>query len=84
MHINTICYLGPNKWYDAGDERFHPDNIIWAGRQTTHIAIIDHLSNSTWGTNVNVLMWGPLAEAKTIYTGDTLRINLGGLDVSVA
>ncbi|MFR5704035.1 MAG: aryl-sulfate sulfotransferase [Eubacterium ramulus] len=26
---STACpYLGENKWYDAGDERFHPDNII--------------------------------------------------------
>lgn len=27
-YFNNINYLGPNKWYDAGDERFHPDNII--------------------------------------------------------
>jgi len=26
--INTASWLGPNKWYDAGDERFNPDNII--------------------------------------------------------
>ncbi len=25
---NTAAWLGPNKWYDSGDERFHPDNII--------------------------------------------------------
>jgi hypothetical protein len=41
MHINSMSLLGPNKWYDAGDERFHPDNIIWDGRQTNIIAIID-------------------------------------------
>ena len=41
VHMNSISYLGPNRWYDAGDERFHPDNIIWDGRQTNHIAIID-------------------------------------------
>jgi len=41
VHTNSISYLGPNKWYDMGDERFHPDNIIWDGRQTNHIAIID-------------------------------------------
>ena len=40
-HINSMSYLGPNKWYDAGDERFHPDNIIWDGRETNIIAIID-------------------------------------------
>lgn len=26
--INTASYLGPNKWYDKGDKRFHPENII--------------------------------------------------------
>ncbi|MBN2239171.1 MAG: aryl-sulfate sulfotransferase [Dehalococcoidales bacterium] len=40
-HINSMSTLGPNRWYDAGDERFHPDNIIWDGRQTNIIAIID-------------------------------------------
>lgn len=40
-HINSMSTLGPNKWYDAGDERFHPDNIIWDGRQTNIIAIIE-------------------------------------------
>ncbi|KJS88136.1 MAG: thioredoxin [Peptococcaceae bacterium BICA1-8] len=41
MHINSMSLLGPNKWYDAGDKRFHPDNIIWDGRETNIIAIID-------------------------------------------
>ncbi len=40
MHINSMSYLGPNKWYDSGDERFHPDNIIWDSRQSNIIAII--------------------------------------------
>jgi hypothetical protein len=40
MHINSMSVLGPNKWYDAGDERFHPDNIIWDGREANIIAII--------------------------------------------
>lgn len=41
MHINAMSYLGPNKWFDAGDERFHPDNIIWSGRQTNIIGVTD-------------------------------------------
>ncbi|WP_031513797.1 aryl-sulfate sulfotransferase [Desulfofalx alkaliphila] len=40
MHINSMSVLGPNKWYDAGDERFHPDNIIWDSRETNIVAII--------------------------------------------
>jgi hypothetical protein len=41
MHTNSMSTLGPNHWHDAGDERFHPDNIIMDGRQTNIIAIID-------------------------------------------
>jgi hypothetical protein len=41
MHINSLSFLGPNQWYDAGDERFRPDNIIWCARETDITAIID-------------------------------------------
>jgi hypothetical protein len=41
MHMNSVSVLGPNRWYDGGDSRFHPDNIICDGRQTNVIAIID-------------------------------------------
>lgn len=41
MHINSVSVIGPNKFYDQGDERFHPDNVIWDGRETNIIAIID-------------------------------------------
>jgi hypothetical protein len=44
MHSNSMALLGPNKWYDEGDERFHPDNVIWDGRQTNVIAIVDKKS----------------------------------------
>lgn len=40
MHMNSMSTLGPNRWFDAGDERFHPDNIIFCGRMTNIIAII--------------------------------------------
>ncbi len=40
MHINSMSTLGPNRFYNAGDERFHPDNIIWSGRQANFMAVI--------------------------------------------
>jgi len=46
-HINSMSLLGPNKWYDAGDKRFHPDNIIWDGRQTNIIAITEKETGKT-------------------------------------
>ena len=42
LHVNSISYLGPNKWYDQGDERFKPNNIIWDAREANIMAIIDH------------------------------------------
>ena len=40
MHINSMSVLGPNHWYEEGDERFHPDNIIWDAREANIMAII--------------------------------------------
>ena len=40
MHINSVSLLGPNKWHDAGDKRFHPDNIIWSSRESNISAIV--------------------------------------------
>ena len=49
MHLNSMSTLGPNRWYDAGDNRFHPDNIIFDGRQTNIIAILEKSSgNIVW------------------------------------
>lgn len=49
MHINSMSLLGPNKWYDQGDERFHPDNIIWDARETNILAIISKETGKvTW------------------------------------
>jgi hypothetical protein len=41
MHVNSISALGPNQWFDSGDSRFHPENIIWSSRETNIIAVTD-------------------------------------------
>ena len=41
LHINAASYLGPNQRYDAGDRRFHPDNIMVSSREACIIAIIE-------------------------------------------
>ena len=49
MHINSMSVLGPNKWYDAGDKRFHPDNIIIDCRDANIILIIEKATgNIVW------------------------------------
>ena len=49
----------------------------------SHCAIVDHGTNVTWGTNVNVLMWSPLDVSKLVENGDTFKINTGDLDITV-
>jgi Arylsulfotransferase (ASST) len=44
LHINSLSVLGPNRWFDAGDARFHPDNLIWDAREANIIAIVDKRS----------------------------------------
>ena len=41
FHFNDMTALGPNKWFDAGDKRFDPDNILVDSRNANFIAIID-------------------------------------------
>lgn len=41
LHINSISLLGPNKWFDNGDERFNPENIIWSSRESNILAIVE-------------------------------------------
>ena len=41
LHVNCMSYLGLNKWYDQGDMRFKPDNIIFDCREANILAILD-------------------------------------------
>jgi hypothetical protein len=41
LGINSIATLGSNQWYDGGDTRFHPDNIILSARNANILAVID-------------------------------------------
>jgi hypothetical protein len=41
LHINSLSLLGPNRFYDGGDERFHPENVMWSSREANIIAITD-------------------------------------------
>ena len=44
LHVNAAAYLGPNRWYDEGDQRFRPGNIIISSRNASVIAVIDKAS----------------------------------------
>jgi len=42
MHMNSATYVGPNHWFDQGDKRFAPNNILISSRQASFLAIIAH------------------------------------------
>ena len=42
FHVNCASYLGPNHWFDEGDERFNPENIIMDSREANIMWIVSH------------------------------------------
>jgi hypothetical protein len=40
-HVNTVRELPENRWYDRGDERFRPGNVMISPRQLDTVYIID-------------------------------------------
>ncbi len=54
--------VGPNKWFDAGDKRFNPDNLLLDSRNANFIAIIDKKTGKVvWRLGPNL----PLINPKT-------------------
>ncbi|MTD37894.1 ArsR family transcriptional regulator [Erwinia sp. CPCC 100877] len=45
LHFNTAAPLGENHWFDVGDRRFAPDNILVNSRNGNVAAIIDKKTN---------------------------------------
>ncbi|WP_321937452.1 aryl-sulfate sulfotransferase [Paraburkholderia sp. J8-2] len=41
LHTNDLRVLGPNRWAEAGDSRFAPDNILISSRDANFTVIID-------------------------------------------
>ena len=48
LHINSATYVGPNRWFDAGDARFAPNNVIISSRQASFIAIVARDGSIVW------------------------------------
>ena len=48
LHINSATYLGPNRWFDEGDQRFAPNNVIISSRQASFLAIIGRDGKVVW------------------------------------
>ncbi len=48
FHVNSATYVGPNRWYDEGDERFDPRNVIISSRQSSIVAIVSRDGSIAW------------------------------------
>jgi len=58
FHVNDMTSVGPNRWHDAGDTRFAPDNILISSRNANFVAIIDKQSGKVvWHLGPNFRLW---------------------------
>ena len=48
VHLNSATYVGPNKWFDAGDKRFDPKNVIISSREASLVAIVARDGSIAW------------------------------------
>ena len=55
LHINSATYVGPNRWFDAGDKRFAPNNIIISCREASLLAIVARDGSIVWRLGPNFL-----------------------------
>ena len=66
LHINSATYLGPNQWYNGGDERFHPEHIMISSREANFIAIIARDGSIVWRLGPDYTITDEMAEVGQI------------------
>src|SRR5271157_920437 len=60
--VNTASWLGANKWFDGGDERFHPDNIIMDNYSDTIFIISKKTGKIVWQVGPDFSKYPQLAK----------------------
>jgi hypothetical protein len=48
LHVNSATYVGPNRWFDQGDKRFAPNNVIISSREASLLAIVARDGSIVW------------------------------------
>jgi len=48
FHMNAATYVGPNHWYDEGDKRFAPENVVISSRAASIVAIVARDGKIVW------------------------------------
>jgi hypothetical protein len=54
LAINDLQLLGPNRWYDAGDQRFNPDNLMFDSRKANFVATIEKKTEGSSGGSARI------------------------------
>jgi hypothetical protein len=55
-HVNSVHELGPNRWWDAGDARFRPGNLLLSARTLDAVLVVDRRSGEivwTWSEGLD-------------------------------
>jgi hypothetical protein len=55
-HVNSVHELGPNGWWDAGDARFRPGNLLLSARTLDAVLVVDRRSGGivwTWSEGLD-------------------------------
>ncbi len=48
-HLNSVQEVPPNRWYDEGDERFRPGNLLVSARHLNTVFVLDRRTGQvTW------------------------------------
>jgi hypothetical protein len=48
LHVNSATYVGPNRWFDQGDRRFAPNNVLISSREASLLAIVGRDGKIAW------------------------------------
>jgi hypothetical protein len=73
--------LDPGETNNTGAIEFPMAGADWG--EITHFAIVDHETNTNWGTNVNIRMWGRLTAAKTVNNTDTFSFPDESIEITI-
>jgi hypothetical protein len=55
-HVNSVHELGPNRWWEAGDARFEPGNLLLSARTLDAILVVDRRTGDivwTWSEGLD-------------------------------
>ena len=72
----------------VGGVSSNSSDIIWeeaeaSWGEVSYAAVVDHETNTNWGTDVHVLVHGSLVSPKTVGVGDIFKILAGNFNITV-